>query len=172
MAKALLINLANCLGCRTCEMVCSAKHEGAIDPSRSRIKIMLQANEWEGVPTTCVQCQEAQCATICPVKAIYRDEALGRLVINYDRCIGCKMCVAACPFGFISFESISKRVIKCDLCDGDPECAKFCFHRAIQYVDIGELNVSKRRLIAEKLSTLVRNTAAASEPNPANFSIK
>lgn len=158
MAKALMINLENCLGCRLCEMVCSAKREGIIDPSRSCIRVIVGDNDWEGVPTVCAQCEDAQCAVICPVKAISRDETLGRMVIDYDRCIGCRMCVTACPFGLINFDNIGKRVIKCDLCDGDPECAKFCFHKAIQYVDISEFGLAKRRTTAEKLSGLIRNT--------------
>lgn len=172
MVKALMINLENCLGCRTCEMVCSAKHCGIIDPFRSRIRVMLRDKDWEGVPTVCVQCEEAQCAAICPVKAISRDESTGSLVIDYDKCIGCRMCVTACPFGLVNFESISKRVIKCDLCEGDPECAKFCFHKAIEYVDISDLGIAKRRLTGEKLSEVVRSAARAAAPIPAEVAPK
>lgn len=107
----------------------------------------------------CVQCEQTQCAAICPTKAIYRDEVLGRVVINHDRCIGYRMCVTACPFGLISFDSGSKRIIKCDLCDGDPECARFYFYKAIQYVDVGELGADKRRTTAEILSGLVLKAA-------------
>ncbi len=166
MAKALLIDFEKCLNCRMCEMVCSAKHEGVIDPFRSRIRVILQERDWEGVPMACVQCEEAQCAAICPVKAISRDETWGRVIIDYDRCIGCRMCVAACPFGLINFDSVSKRVIKCELCDGDPECVKFCFHKALQYVDVSELGIAKRREAAEKLSGLTRKTASVVAPIP------
>ena len=159
MAKELVIDLEKCVGCRTCEMVCSAIHEGVISPFLSRIKVITWEREWEGVPMVCVQCEEARCEAICPVKAISRDETLGRVVIDYDRCIGCRMCVAACPFGVINFNSVSKRVIKCDLCDGDPECAKFCFYKAIQYLDVSEMGAAKRREAAEKLSGLMRKVA-------------
>ena len=158
MTKALVIDLEKCVGCRTCEMVCSAKHEGVINPFQSRIKTVTLDREWEGVPTVCVQCEEAQCQAICPVNAISRDETLGRVVIDYDKCIGCRMCVAACPFGVINFDSIGKRVIKCDLCDGEPECVKFCFYKALQYIDISEMGTAKRRETAGKLSELVRKT--------------
>ncbi|MFA5315903.1 MAG: 4Fe-4S dicluster domain-containing protein [Dehalococcoidales bacterium] len=157
MAKALMIDLEKCVGCRTCEMVCSAKHEGIINPFQSRIKV-IREKEWEGVPMACVQCEEAQCEAICPVRAISRDETLSRVVIDYDKCIGCRMCVAACPFGNINFDSVGKRVIKCDLCDGDPECVKFCFYKALQYVDVSDLAIGKRREAAGKLSELVRKT--------------
>lgn len=130
MAKALMIDPEKCVGCRTCEMLCSAKHVGIINPFQSRIKV-IREREWDGVPMACVQCEQAQCAAICPANAISRDETLGRVVIDYDKCIGCKMCVTACPFGLISFDSVTRRVIKCDLCDGDPECTKFCYYKTL-----------------------------------------
>lgn len=155
MPKALLIDYEKCVNCKTCEMVCSIKHHGVVNRYRSCIRVVLQEKEWEGIPTVCVQCDNAQCAVICPVKAISRDEELGRLIIDYDRCIGCRMCVTACPFGFINFDNKGKRVIKCDMCDGDPECAKFCAYEAIQYVDVSDLGIGKRRVTAELLSGLL-----------------
>ena len=75
-------------------------------------------------------------------------------MIDYDRCIGCRMCVAVCPFGAVSFDSIQKRVVKCDLCDGDPLCVKFCMYGALQYVEASEQSVIKQRQAAEKLKEL------------------
>lgn len=155
MSKALKIDLEKCVGCRTCEMVCSVKHEGVINPYRSRIKV-VRDQECERVPMTCAQCEQPKCAAICPVKAISRDEELGRVVVDYDACIGCRMCVTACPFGLMNFDSVSKRVIKCDLCDGAPECVRFCLYEAVQYIDVSEMGTAKRRAAAELLSGLVR----------------
>lgn len=146
-----MIDYGKCVGCRTCEMVCSAKHEGVINPSQSRIKIVNWEMEGEGVPMVCAQCESAPCRAVCPVKAISQDELLGRIVLDYDMCIGCRMCVAVCPFGVISFDGIGKRVIKCDLCDGDPLCVKFCGYGALQYVDVSEQSIIKQRAAAEKL---------------------
>ena len=159
MAKALMIDLEKCLGCRMCEMVCSAKHEGIIEPYRSRIRVITWDREWEGVPMACVQCEEAQCEAICPVKAISHDETLGRVVIDYDACIGCRMCVTACPFGLINFEATKKRVIKCDLCDGDPECAKVCFYGAIRYVDVRDIGAAKQKEYVGKFSGITGKSA-------------
>jgi Fe-S-cluster-containing hydrogenase component 2 len=142
-------------------MVCSAKHEELINPFQSRIKIIKWEREGEGFPMACVQCESAVCEAICPVKAISRDEELGRVVIDYDTCIGCRMCVTGCPFGAIHFDNIQRRVIKCDLCDGDPLCVKFCPYEALQYVDVGELHAPKQRAAADKLSGLMRKAASA-----------
>ena len=163
MAKALKIDLEKCVGCRTCEMVCSAKHVGAISPYRSRIKIVRE-KEWEGVPMVCAQCEDPQCAAICPVKAISRDDKMGVVKVDYDKCIGCRMCVAACPFGAMNFDSVTKQVAKCDLCDGDPECVKFCFYKTLTYVDESELATDKRRGAAKKLSDIVRQPVETAQP--------
>ena len=114
MAKVLMIDYEKCTGCRLCELVCSVQHEGVSNPARSRIKIVKW--EWEGryVPMTCQQCLSAPCQAVCPVKAISRDESLNRVVVDYDICIGCRICVAACPFGAIGFDILASKVIKCD----------------------------------------------------------
>jgi Fe-S-cluster-containing hydrogenase component 2 len=64
------------------------------------------------------------------------------------------MCAAVCPFGAINFDSIGKRVIKCDLCDGDPLCAKFCAYGALQYVEASRQALTKQRQAADRLREL------------------
>jgi Fe-S-cluster-containing hydrogenase component 2 len=142
-------------------MVCSAQHEKVINPFQSRVKIIKWERDGEGFPTVCAQCLDAPCMDICPVKAISRDEALGRTRIDYEKCIGCRMCVAACPFGLVHFDTISRRVLKCDLCDGDPICARFCPYEALQYVDEAELGTPKRRGAAEKLREIMHQGVSA-----------
>jgi len=161
MAKVLMIDYEKCTGCRLCEMVCSVKHEGVSNPARSRIKIVKW--EWEGryVPMGCQQCESAPCMAVCPVKAISRDEEMGRVEIDYDVCIGCRMCVAICPFGGMGFDTLASKVIKCDLCDGDPQCVRFCEPGAIQYVDAGEVSSVKQIAAAEKFTGIMQKVAAA-----------
>lgn len=161
MAKVLLIDYEKCTGCRACELVCSVMHEGVSNPARSRIKVMKW--EWEGryVPMSCQQCESAPCQAICPVKAISRDETLNRVMVDYDTCIGCRMCVAVCPFGAMGFDRLAKKVIKCDLCDGDPQCVRFCETGAVQYVEASEQNVDKLLGTADKLTSIAQKVSAA-----------
>jgi carbon-monoxide dehydrogenase iron sulfur subunit len=161
MAKVLMIDYEKCTGCRLCELVCSVKHEGVSNPARSRVKIVKW--EWEGryVPMTCQQCESAPCQAVCPVKAISRDESLNRVVIDYDLCIGCRMCVAVCPFGAMGFDTLARKVIKCDFCDGDPQCVRFCEPGAIQYVDDAEVSGAKQLAAAEKFTGILQKVAAA-----------
>jgi carbon-monoxide dehydrogenase iron sulfur subunit len=157
MTRALVIDYEQCVGCRTCEIACSAKHTGAMNPVQSRIAIVKWEMEGEGIPIACSHCESAPCETICPVTAIARDENLGRVMIDYDQCIGCRMCVAVCPFGAIGFDSITGKVIKCDLCDGDPLCVRFCSYGALQFLDVSEQTIAKRRDAAEKVRGVIGN---------------
>jgi carbon-monoxide dehydrogenase iron sulfur subunit len=67
-----------------------------------------------------------------------------------DRCVGCKVCTIACPFGTVNYNSDSGKVIKCDLCDGDPACAKACPTGAITYVDADQTGYGKMRAWATR----------------------
>ena len=160
MTKVLVTDYEKCTGCRICELVCSVKHEGVSNPSRSRIKVIKWESEGRYVPMSCQQCESAPCLLICPVKAISREESLNRVNVNYDVCIGCRMCVAICPFGAMGFDVLAKKVMKCDLCDGDPQCARFCDVHAVSYLDANEQSVKKKRTVADKFSSIAQKVAA------------
>lgn len=148
-----MIDYKKCTGCRLCELVCSVMHEGVSNPARSRIKIMKWESEGLYVPVTCQQCEDAPCMNVCPVKAIYRDEETGAVMVDDFKCIGCRSCVAVCPFGAMNYSIIDKKVFKCDLCGGDPQCARFCDVNAIQYVDTDQISVFKKKEAAERFYT-------------------
>ncbi len=160
MNRILIVEPSKCTGCRLCEVVCSVKKNGAVNPTRARIAII----KWESIcletPMLCQQCESAPCVAVCPVKALARDSELERVSIDYDLCIGCKFCVAACPFGAMGIDPVARKVIKCDLCDGEPTCVKFCETKALQYVDASIANITKMRKAAEELSELIKKTVA------------
>ncbi|MFO8166201.1 MAG: 4Fe-4S dicluster domain-containing protein, partial [Desulfatiglandales bacterium] len=160
MAKVLMINYEKCTGCRLCELVCAVMHDGISNPARSRIKVMKWESEGLYIPMTCQQCQDAPCMNVCPVKAISRDEKLGYVKIDYDICIGCRACVSACPFGAMNFNSTDRNVFKCDLCEGDPQCVRFCEVNAIEYVDADDSSLLKKREAAERISVAGKEAAA------------
>jgi Fe-S-cluster-containing hydrogenase component 2 len=97
---------------------------------------------------------------VCPVKAISRDEELGRVFVDYDVCIGCRSCVAVCPFGAMNFNIKDKQVFKCDLCDGDPQCVRFCEEKAIEYLDVDDVSIYKKRDAATRISVAGKEAAA------------
>jgi len=159
MQKVILVDQDKCTGCRLCEMVCSVKHEGVSNPSRSRISIIKWFMEGFFMPMVCQQCMEAPCVAVCPKDALSRDEVLETVKLDYDLCIGCKMCVTACPFGGMGIDTVANKVIKCDLCDGDPQCVRFCFPGALQFVEANAVNLRKKREAATKLAELMSKVA-------------
>lgn len=149
--KVLVVNHERCTGCRLCELVCAVKHDGFSNPARSRIKVMKWETEGLYIPMSCQQCQDAPCMNVCPVKAISRDEGLARVMVDYDKCIGCRSCVAVCPFGAMSYNVIDRKVFKCDVCDGDPQCVRFCDVKAVEYKEATDVSILKKRDAAQRI---------------------
>jgi len=160
MGKVLSINHEKCTGCRLCELICSVFHDGASNPARSRIKVMKWESEGLYIPMSCQQCQDAPCKIICPVKAISREEQLGRVMVDQNKCIGCRACVAVCPFGAMNFSVTDRKVFKCDLCDGDPQCVRFCEIKAVDYVEADRVSNAKKKTAAERISAAGKEAAA------------
>lgn len=159
MAKVLYIDYQKCTGCRLCELVCSVAHDGVSNPVRSRIKVMKWESEGLYVPMSCQQCQDAPCINVCPVKALSRNPELGYVKLDYDICIGCRACVVVCPFGAMSYNAADGKVFKCDLCEGDPQCVRFCEEKAVDYVDADDLSILKKRDAAGRLSAAGKEAA-------------
>lgn len=149
--KVLRIDHEKCTGCRLCELVCSVKHSQVSNPMRSRVRVMKFEQEGIYVPVTCQQCEDAPCAASCPRKALSRNQETGEVELDYDLCIGCRTCVNVCPFGAMHHDTIGRRVIKCDLCGGDPQCVRFCEVKCIEFVDAGDVSLDRKRDAARRL---------------------
>jgi Fe-S-cluster-containing dehydrogenase component len=131
--RVLAADPRKCNGCKLCETACSLFHEGEINMERSRIRILNWDLEGVFLPVLCQQCAYAPCRAACPKEAISWREDWGRVMIDYDRCISCRMCAAACVFGAIRFDKAREMVFKCDLCGGQPQCVSFCEPGALTF---------------------------------------
>jgi len=151
--EMLLFDAFRCTGCRICENVCSVANEGELNPRKSRISVIKAERVGFDSPMACLQCETPLCKEACPMNAIVRDVKTSALTIVEERCIGCKMCVVACPFGGITVLP-DKKVAKCDLCGGDPKCVQYCPTGAIEYIPERNLALRKRREALRRLSRL------------------
>ena len=142
-----------CIGCRTCMIACVVEHSSEDifyqDPKDINFnpKIEVVKNAQVTAPIQCRQCEDAPCAKACPHNAIKKNET--SIIVNEDKCIGCKNCMLACPLGAINLNDkekgklvnldnipsdklfcIEKMVAnKCDLCSNSPEgpaCVRVC----------------------------------------------
>lgn len=174
------MDLTKCVGCGRCVSACKADndlgwHE---DQPATGEDAALASSNWtvvravgtelhddpafaarrrEGhrfVKTQCMHCLEPACASACFVKAMRKSEA-GPVVYDADKCVGCRYCLMACPFGVPTFEwdETFGRVQKCDMCpervsQGLPTaCAEACTRGAITYGKRRELLVEAWRRI-------------------------
>lgn len=96
---AMVIDLRMCDGCKKCTEACQETHH--LPQNFEWIKVFQVKDKHGGeyfMPRPCFQCENAPCLRVCPVAATYR-VADGVVLVDQDRCIGCRMCMAACPYG-------------------------------------------------------------------------
>jgi len=137
--EAIVADLKKCLACKSCEFACAMAHTDTEDIEEAmlaeyslvpRVKVIAAAGR--AVPLQCQHCEDAPCVEVCPSGALYKDERTGRTLTVVEKCIGCKSCIFACPFGAVEWNAGTRRLIKCDLCEGvveegqQPACVTAC----------------------------------------------
>lgn len=161
MAKVIFIEHNRCLACRNCERVCSFQETGGFRREYSSIWVHFNPLKRTIFTVTCLQCETAACLEICPASAIKRDGQTHAVVVDETLCVGCKMCIDACPFGCIHFDNERGLAAKCNLCNGDPQCVKNCMAAALHYGDINELAEIKRE---RTRLTIMQNQSQKASP--------
>ncbi|NMA55317.1 MAG: 4Fe-4S dicluster domain-containing protein [Firmicutes bacterium] len=159
MSNILLISPDRCRGCGSCELACSFKHEGEFRPAAARISV-LRFKAGISVPLTCLQCDEPYCMAVCKTGAIVKNEVSGVVEVDGDKCIGCRMCVMACPFGNINYSIATKQAVKCDYCGGEPECALWCPEQAIEYVPQDTATLGRKKDYSARFARLVEEVGS------------
>jgi molybdopterin-containing oxidoreductase family iron-sulfur binding subunit len=119
------LDLSRCIGCRRCVYACVTENNLSRDPQVQWIKVLEFMNDnkkWQGlehsnkyyepkkvpekgknyVPVQCQQCEKPPCVKVCPVQATWQEDD-GIVVVDYNWCIGCRFCMAACPYGARNF---------------------------------------------------------------------
>ncbi len=158
--KRLSVSLERCTGCQRCEIGCMAEHSAAGDyygaqmaaaqglaPAPIARILVESAGDGRAMPNVCRHCTEALCVSACMSGAMQKDPETG-IVTNMGHeqpCVGCWMCVMACPYGVItpSFDVAEiganpfAQAIKCDFCPlrDTPACVEACPNQAIEVLD-------------------------------------
>ena len=118
----------------------------AIPPDRS-------SGAWYMMSDSCKHCVQAGCLNVCPTHALTRTD-LGNVVVQQDVCNGCRDCIAACPFGVISYNHETGIAAKCTLCDDrihaglETACAKVCPTGSIKFGEVSELRAEAAQRVA------------------------
>ncbi len=150
--RGFCLDLSACTGCKACQIACKDKH--GLGPGLLwRRVVETSGGGWEQrgeawidgsytyfVSVSCMHCQRPICVEVCPTKAMAKREN-GIVAIDPVRCMGCRYCEWACPYGAPQFNAAAGVMTKCDLCrdrldqDRDPACVAACPMRVLGVLD-------------------------------------
>ncbi len=117
---AMVIRQDNCIDCERCKAACAKANE--VPPYGYRTQILQQVDpeaadrRREFIPVLCNQCNNPACTRACPTGATYKDKQNGIVMVDKEKCIGCKTCMSACPFNARYYNEETKAVDKCNFC--------------------------------------------------------
>ena len=117
---SMMIRQNRCIDCERCMEACIITNDV---PEYGYRTMILQRDvpdaigqKREFIPVLCNQCNNPPCVRACPVKATYKDKQNGIVMVNYKKCIGCKVCVMACPYNARYFNEEKHSIDKCNFC--------------------------------------------------------
>lgn len=180
------INKTRCIGCQTCAFAC--KMENNVPSGLRWNRVLTEGCDVEDgalgtypalsrayLPIACQHCENPACEKVCPTRATYKDDK-GRVLVDYDKCIGCRMCMAACPYtgvrsfnweepkytidfsvGSVEVPVHQKHVVeKCTMCwhrlakGEEPACVEVCPGRARFWGDLDDPASEVSRLVRDR----------------------
>ena len=158
--KCLVINLDRCTGCDSCIVSCKFENSLPLGVYYNRVLAVGPTGTYPDIerynlPVQCQQCEHPRCIEVCPTGASYRDPNTNIVLVDKEKCIGCKYCMMACPYGVRSWNKTEKCVEKCTLCGqltsaGKlPACVKSCSAGARFYGDLDDPNSDVSKELAK-----------------------
>lgn len=187
----MVIDMKNCIACSSCAVACKFENnlpndiwwnhvrtiddEFVIDPDRKEVPTGIYPNLAMGnITVSCQHCENPACLSVCPTGATQKDDETGIVTIDPEQCIGCKSCIAACPYDVRTYVEHEPQyavdfalgstdvpthkqgvVEKCTFCyhhvkNGDlPACIEPCPARVRYFGDLNDPNSDVSKLIAE-----------------------
>lgn len=182
MRYVMVIDTYKCIGCNACTVICKQAHATPPGVFWNRVYVR-EVGEYPRVrtifiPSLCMHCTNAPCVRFCPTGASYRRERDGLVLINQEKCIGCRACMSSCPYESRFFnsrrnsyyeetepsiyekaragEQIVGTVSKCTFCveelvaKREPLCVTTCPSRARMFGDLHDSKSDVARLVSTK----------------------
>jgi len=155
---AMLIDLRKCVGCNSCTVSCIAENNVPVGVFRSWVDD-VEHDSYPNVrryflPRLCNHCDDPPCTKVCPVEAPFKRPD-GIVVIDYDKCVGYKYCIQACPYDAIFWNLERPSSEKCTFCAHridaglEPACVTTCIGEARVFGDLDDPRSEISRLLAE-----------------------
>lgn len=161
----MLIDTTACIGCYACRTACQVQNN--LLPNEAFIRFeqhergAYPAARLSTIPLQCMQCSDAPCVRVCPTGASHINDN-GIVSVDHGKCIGCKYCMAACPYQVRSQNEETGVVDKCRLCTASADegtamssCVEVCPVKARVFGDIDDPNSELSRAIVERNATLL-----------------
>jgi len=196
MAKSVLVDLTRCIGCRGCQVACKEWNERDARKTTfngnftNPVKLssdcytnitFIETDQngdvaWNFIKNQCMHCREPACASACPVGALTKTAA-GPVSYDFDKCIGCRYCMVACPFNIPKYEwdSTSPAVQKCTFCserisDGMiPACIKTCPTGTMYYDEYDKIVAEAKMRLAKEPKKYVNHIYGLNEAGGTNW---
>ncbi len=133
-----------CIGCHACEVQCKANKALPVGPKPCQV-IQVGPEMVGGLPRSsfifmpCFHCEKPWCVDACPTGAMQKRSQDGIVFVESEKCVGCKACIRACPWGAPQWNPETRKVVKCDYCMDrvdqglEPACVTVCITHCLKF---------------------------------------
>ena len=171
METTILFDMDRCVGCGACAVSCQDQNDLFPERGLPAIRRIYQIEEGGGpsapiirhISVSCRHCEDSPCLIGCPTGAIFHEEKTGAVRVDQARCIGCRSCAMACPFGVPRYDA-DDLMRKCGLCSTrlqagfKPACVKACPFGALS---LGNANAAQGDREKRHLAKIVSSVREA-----------
>lgn len=153
------VEIERCMTCKRCVLACAVEHSQSQEFFAAMVevpapvpRVRLTSVEGTGVPTECRHCDAAACVAACPTGALFKGGPDMPVLFLPQKCVGCRSCVVACPYGVVRQREDTGEIFKCDQCvrrqaQGKlPACVEACPTDCLTFRSVDDVAAMLRRL--------------------------